>query len=135
MIHNTFLKQFKNRKVIFVEKTNKINIALFYGKPETKDALYTLEDLKNELEAWKLPVEELRGDKIECNDVQFQFVDVEKSKRIFKKGDFFKKIYISNRLKNEYNFQCSTISEKVVYHPYPFQSLIDLVIDARDHKK
>lgn len=115
-----------------MDPINTINIALFYDEAEKKDAQCTFEDLQAELEAWKYETSKTRKNKLTCNSVHFSFHHIKDSHKIFKKGEFFKKIYISTHLKNEFEFQCSTISEKVIYHPYPFQSLIEMVYDAKN---
>lgn len=115
-------------------KNDTTNIALFYGTKEKDDAIDTLEGLQTELEAWSLKTERKRGNKLECNGVYYEFINIDESAKIFDKGSFFKKIYLANRFKNDFDFQCSTISEEVIYHPYPFQSLIDLVLEAKNKK-
>lgn len=109
------------------------NIALFYGEKEKVDAMDTLDDLANELESWGFIAHKKSKGKLVCEGTTFSFHDIENSDNVFKKGGFFEKIYMSSRLK-EYEFQCVTISEKIVYHPYPFQSLIDMVLEVKGKK-
>lgn len=112
--------------------TNSItkNIALFYGEREKVDALETYDDLMNELESWGYTPTKKGKRKISVENVSFTFHNIEENDVIFHKGDFFEKIYMANRLK-DFEFPCVTISEKIIYHPYPFQSLIDMVLDVK----
>lgn len=110
------------------------NIALIYGNDEKKNASDTFEDLQNELNSWGLENRKLKNDRIKCGETVFSFVNIEDNEEFLNKSGFFNKIYMCESVR-PYEFQITTICESSSFHPYPFQCLVDLVLDAKNNSK
>ncbi|WP_182102747.1 hypothetical protein [Niallia taxi] len=110
-------------------------IALFYGNEEKEiiDAKETLEDVITELQSFRIEPERVRKDKVTFKKTEYWFVNIEQDDKVLFKNSF-DVVYIVDRLKAEYQFQVSTIADKVDYIPYPFQALVNMVTDTKNAK-
>lgn len=116
-----------------MEKKKKI--ALFYGNEEREviDAKETIEDLVTELQSFHIEPEKVRKDRVTYQKTEYWFVNIEKDDKVLSKNSF-DVVYIVDRLKAEYQFQVSTIADKVDYIPYPFQALVNMVLETKNMK-
>ncbi len=106
-------------------------IGLFYGNDEREkvDAKETLEDLISELGTFKIEPENVRKDKVIFKDSEYWFVNIEKNEKVLDKNNF-DIVYMVDRLKPAYQSKVSDKAEKIDYIPYPFQALVNMVLET-----
>lgn len=106
-------------------------IGLFYGNDEHEkvDAKETLEDLITELHTFGVEPETVRRDKVIFKETEYWFINIEKSGKVLNKNDF-DIVYMVDRLKTNYHSAVSEKAAKIDYIPYPFQALVNMVMDT-----
>ena len=106
-------------------------IGLFYGNDEREkvDAKETREDLITELHTFQIEPETVRQDRVVFKDTEYWFVNIEKSEKVLNKSHF-NIVYMVDRLKAAYHAPVSEKADKIDYIPYPFQALVNMVLNT-----
>lgn len=118
-------KGLKGRKNAMKKK-----IGIFYNNAFENDAEHTKEVFLNECSFFKLPIKIIRRDHYRCENVEYYFVNIEKTKRWEKQT--FDRIYIPEKLKKETEVKIVHLTEKIKYNTMPSQTIIDMVLELKE---
>lgn len=106
----------------------KYEIACLYHANDETDAVETFEDIQSELSAFGISCEKLKGRKLQIGNTVITFLSFDSSAK--KKYD---SVYTSDKLRKNHHTYLTSISAKLSYHRIPFQHLIDMVLEIKEH--